>query len=310
MLRTVVIESPGHLFVKHKQLMLRQDGELTHVGSFEDIGWILLEHPHLTLTQAVVAEAALNNTVVIFCNKQFHPSSLAIPLEGNSLQGERQRNQVEAPIPRKKAIWKQIVQSKIQNQGALLSLLDIDGQPVKYLVSKVRSGDPENVEATAARRYWPLLFGHEFRRNNPVCPPNAALNYGYAILRSCAVRMLVSTGLNPSIGVHHKSRYNAFALADDMMEVYRPWVDRIVWSLFKEEKHPLENLDTFAKKALLEVLQHDVLHIDEIKPLGVSMRQYAVEIGNMLTSAINRLPKVEIISLNYEDHQIDGLEMD
>jgi CRISP-associated protein Cas1 len=310
MLRTIVIENPGHLFIKNSQLMIRQNGNEFRVGSLEDIGWLLLEHPQLTFTQAVLSHAAENNTVVIFCNERFYPSSVAVPLEGNTLQGERQRWQIDAPVPRKKGLWKQIVQQKIKNQAALLDLLGFDGTAVRYLVPKVKSGDTENVEAVAARRYWPLLFDDSFRRERIGLPPNNMLNYGYAILRSCAVRMLISTGLQPGIGIHHKNKYNAFALADDIMEPYRPWVDRIAWSLFMEEGVRGTNMTPETKRALLEVLQHDVLHNSEVRPLAVSMRHFAVDVGNVLGGKLERLRLAEIISLNIADNLLDGLELE
>jgi CRISP-associated protein Cas1 len=199
---------------------------------------------------------------------------------------------------------------KIANQAALLAYLGRDDTPVSYLIKKVRSGDPDNVEATAARRYWPLLLGEDFRREREGMSPNASLNYGYAILRSCATRMLVATGLHPGIGVHHQNKYNAFGLADDIMEPFRPWVDRIVWSLHVEQGLDTTELDTAMKKELLEVLQHDVQFGAEIRPLASAMRNFAVEIGNFMAGKIERLTPVKLISLNYEENTWNGFEMD
>lgn len=310
MLRTVVIENPGHLFVRNRQLMIRKNGDDLRVGSFEDIGWLLLEHPQITMTQSVMALASLSNTLVIFCDDRFFPCSIAMPMEGNTQQGERQRWQFEAPMPRQKQLWKQIIQMKISTQAGLLNLLNKDATPVAYLIKKVRSGDPDNIEAIAARRYWPLLMGEMFRRERTGSSPNALLNYGYAILRSCAVRMLVATGLHPGLGVHHRNKYNSFSLADDIMEPFRPWVDRIVWSLMIEEGLDVENLTSEIKKALLEVVQHDVQHGSEIRPLSNAMRHLAFEVGQYMGGKIERLSPVRIVSLNPEEAVSDVFEMD
>lgn len=310
MLRTIVIENPGHLFVKNSQLMIRKEYQEHHIGSFEDIGWILLEHPQLTLTQSVLAQAAEQNTVIIFCGDHFYPVSLAIPTDGNYVQGERIRWQFESSVPRRKSLWKQLIQLKILNQGLLLELLNKDSESIIYLRNKVKSGDPENTEAVAARRYWPRLMGENFRRDRIGMVPNPWLNYGYAILRSCATRMLTATGLHPGYGVHHANKYNPYALADDIMEPFRPWVDRIAWSMYFEHDYGFDDLNTSMKKELIEVLQHDVKQGNMIRPLAGAVQMLAYEVGQYLGDKIQKLTPVEIISLDIDKDTWNGLPLD
>lgn len=310
MLRTVVIENAGHLFVRNDQLMIRQNGSEVRVGSFEDIGWILLEHPQLTMTQAVMSRAASKNTVVIFCGDQYFPVSIATPTEGNYLQGERLRWQLDSTVPRKKSLWKQLIQQKIENQARLLELIGSESEPVAYLKSKVRSGDPDNIEAQAARRYWTLLFGFQFKRDRIGMIPNPWLNYGYAILRSCVVRMLTASGLHPGHGIHHANKYNAFALADDVMEPLRPWVDRIAWSLFHEQSFQTTELNTYLKKELLEVLQHDVQQGTYVRPMAQAIQQLGYEVAMYLGGKIEKITPIKLISLDTERETWDVLEME
>ncbi len=283
MSRTIVIEGAGHLNVRNKQLMLRRDEVDHHVGSFEDIAFILLEHPQLTFTQAVISEAAKENVAVVFCDQSRYPSSVALPVEGNGLQSERMRAQLEVTQPRCKQLWAKIIRMKIANQARMVDLIGLESDPLWYLSKKVRSGDTDNVEARAARVYWPILFGPDFRRHREGILPNALLNYGYAILRTAVARAIVSTGLIPSLGIHHHRRTNAYVLADDLMEPYRPWIDRIVWDI-KNEYAPInDELTTELKRALLEVTQHDVWIGGEYRPLLLAVQQTTFELAVALS---------------------------
>jgi CRISP-associated protein Cas1 len=254
MSRTIVIEGTGHLHVRNRQLMLHRDEVEHHVGSFEDIAFILLEHPQLTFTQSVISEAARENVAVVFCDQSRYPSSIALPVHGNNLQSERMRAQLDVTQPRCKQLWAKLVRMKIANQARM-------------------------VEARAARIYWPILFGDEFRRHREGIVPNALLNYGYAILRTAVARAIVSSGLIPSLGIHHHRKTNAYVLADDLMEPYRPWVDRVVWDIVSEYAPLNDELTPDLKKALLEVLQHDVWIGEVYRPFLLAIQQTTYELA-------------------------------
>lgn len=279
MSRTIVIEGAGHLHVRNRQLMLHRDEVEHHVGSFEDIAFILLEHPQLTFTQAVISEAARENVAVVFCDQSRYPSSVALPVQGNGLQSERMRAQLDVSQPRCKQLWAKLIRMKIANQARMVDLIGLESEPLWYLTKKVRSGDADNVEARAARIYWPILFGDDFRRHRDGIIPNALLNYGYAILRTAVARSIVSTGLIPSLGIHHHRKTNAYVLADDLMEPYRPWVDRVVWDIKNEYAPANDELTTELKKALLEVLQHDVWIGDVYRPFLLAIQQTTHELA-------------------------------
>lgn len=301
MSRTIVIEGDGHLFVRNKQLMLRRNEQEVHVGPFEDMAFVLLEHPHLTLTQAVISEAALQNVAVVFCDRSRYPSSIALPVDGNGLQAERMRAQLDVSQPRCKQLWAKLVRMKVANQARLIDLIGLDAEPLRYLSRKVKSGDTENIEARAARAYWPLLFGPDFRRHHPGIVPNALLNYGYAVLRTAVARAIVSTGLIPSLGIHHHRRTNAYVLADDLMEPYRPWVDRAVWDI-RNEFAPLDDeLTPDLKKALLEVLQHDVRIGEAYRPLPLAVQQSAYELAMALADSRRTLSDIRLTPAFHPD---------
>lgn len=196
------------------------------------------------------------------------PSSMLMPLESNSVQGERYRDQVEASLPLKKGLWKQIVQMKIRNQSLLLTKLDRDGEKLKPFYTNVKSGDADNREGIAAKIYWDELFGDEFVRSRTGPDPNALLNYGYSILRAAMARAIVGSGLSPSFGLFHKNRYNAFPLADDLMEPYRPFVDAVVYQLLLDDK---KELDSEVKQRLLRVLFADTEFEDCTRPLEIGL---------------------------------------
>jgi CRISPR-associated protein Cas1 len=172
------------------------------------------------------------NVAVVSCDDHYMPSGMFLPLDGHNTQTERIRNQLNASEPLKKQLWQQTIKCKIENQAAVLEKLGIDGNRLKLLASKVLSGDSSNLEAQAAAYYWQQLYGSDFVRSRKMESPNAQLNYGYAILRSLVARALSASGMYPSVGIHHRNKYNAFCLADDIMEPYRPFVDWQVLNMF------------------------------------------------------------------------------
>jgi len=238
----------------------------------EDIGVLIIDNPAVLYTHGCLTALLENNAAVILSTKNHHPAGLLLPLDTNSVQSERFQKQIEASIPLKKTLWKQTVQSKINNQARLLE--ETGGEPLrlKELSKEVKSGDTSNLEAQASRYYWPRLLGKEFRRERFGKSPNNLLNYGYMVLRAAVARSLVSSGLLPTLGIHHHNRYNAYCLADDIMEPFRPFVDRRVHQLNREEENP-DILSKEIKQELLKILTEDVRFEKETRPLTVGLHQ-------------------------------------
>lgn len=247
--RTLYFGNPAYLSLKLKQLVVRlpqKDGEnkdekeLTRTVPIEDIGVVILDHKQITVTQGLISELLDNNCAVITCDSRQLPVGLMLPLAGNSVQNERFRLQIDASLPLKKQLWQQTIEAKIRNQAAMLhySTGETHNNMLKWSES-VRSGDTENMEARAAVYYWKTVFPDNpyFVRDHEGGGANALLNYGYAILRAIVARALVASGLLPTLGIHHHNRYNAYCLADDIMEPYRPYVDRVVFDMISNDLH-------------------------------------------------------------------------
>lgn len=263
--RTLHFSNPAHLFTRNEQLVveLKDDERTTKTLPIEDLGVIILEHPQITLTSNLLEKLMAEQVAVITCNSKYMPSGMFMPLEANSVQTERIRTQLDASIPLKKQLWQQTVRSKIMNQAQVLERLGISNKRLLHLQNDVKSGDSTNCEAQAASHYWGQIYGGNFVRSRDPETPNAQLNYGYAILRSVVARALVASGMFPSIGIHHKNKYNAFCLADDIMEPYRPFVDWTVLHLL--DIHTTEEgLTKEQKIELLKLPQLDVF-IGEVK---------------------------------------------
>lgn len=232
--RTLHFSNPAHLSFSNAQLVIDIKGEqkITKTIPIEDIGVVIIEHPQITLSMNVLDALIKSNVAVVSCDDHYMPSGMFLPLDGHNTQTERIRNQLNASEPLKKQLWQQTIKCKIENQAAVLEKLGIDGNRLKLLASKVLSGDTSNLEAQAAAFYWQQLYGSDFVRSRKMESPNAQLNYGYAILRSLVARALSASGMYPSVGIHHRNKYNAFCLADDIMEPYRPFVDWQVINMF------------------------------------------------------------------------------
>jgi len=257
--------APAYISLKDMQLVLKRNGEVVGSIPIEDIGVLIVDHPGCTYSHAALNELLANNVAVVICGKNHHPNGLLLPLDANSLQSERFRVQVAAKEPAKKRLWKQLVQTKIKHQAWCLDQCDCEGgDGLRFLASKVKSGDVGNHEAQAAARYWKLLLGAEFRRSRDGLPPNGMLNYGYTILRAAVARALCGSGMHPSFGLHHHNRYNAYPLADDVMEPFRPIVDREVFNFWKKGE---TNVTPELKQALLGILSQDVFLAGEKRPL-------------------------------------------
>ena len=279
--RTLYFGNPAYLSLKLKQLVVRlpqNDGEqkdekeLTRTVPIEDLGVIILDHKQITITQALLAELLDNNCAVITCDSRQLPTGLFLPLAGNSVQNERFRLQLEASLPLKKQLWQQTIEAKIRNQAAMLSYTtgEVHKNMLKWSDS-VRSGDVENMEARAAVYYWKTVFPANpyFVRDHEGEGANALLNYGYAILRAIVARALVASGLMPTMGIHHHNRYNAYCLADDIMEPYRPYVDKTVFDILLED--PEAEITTAVKIKLLNIPVMEVCISGRRSPLMVAV---------------------------------------
>ncbi len=260
-----VSSAPAYISVKNKQMELKREGEIIGIIPVEDIGVLIVDNPGCTYSHAVLNELLANNVSVVICGQNHHPTGMLLPLDGHSVQSERFRVQAAAKLPAKKRLWKQIVQAKIRHQAWCLDQCERKGgSGLRALAAKVKSGDSEGHEAQAAARYWKYLFGDEFRRKRNGLPPNNLLNYGYTVLRAGVARALCGGGLHPSFGLHHHNRYNAYPLADDVMEPFRPLVDREV---FKAWQAGEINVTSDLKQQLLGVLSLDVSLNGEGRPL-------------------------------------------
>lgn len=268
--RIIDISEPAYLYIHQSQLCVDRDRKTIAQVSVEDLGILILNHPAIVMTQAVITKCQQNNAVVLFCDERHLPISITLPLwEGHSLHTKVLREQLSAAAPTRKRLWQQIVREKITEQINTLQRTGCSVEGLKRLRSKVKSGDLDNCEAQAARQYWPLLMGKAFRRDPSESGVNSLLNYGYSIMRAMIARAIVGTGLHPAIGLHHKNQYNGLCLADDVMEPFRPWVD---WQIFKLQKcgiHPVINKDT--KRPLLAMLSQDVTLDKHKMPLMVAV---------------------------------------
>lgn len=264
--QTLIFTSPVSLSLKDKQMVITfKDNKDTVTRPIEDVGFVVIENPMVSITVPLLNELADNNVAVIFCDKKMMPKTMLMTLDGNTIQQESYKYQLNASLPMKKNVWKQLVECKIKNQSLLLNKVGKGGGVLKPYYLNVKSGDSDNREGAAAREYWRLLFDDGFKREREGLPPNGMLNYGYTILRAAVTRALIGSGLYPAFGVFHRNRYNAFPLADDIMEPYRPFVDEIVYHLYYDGA--VNELDSQTKRKLLRVLFSDVKMGNVTRPL-------------------------------------------
>lgn len=276
--KTLYFGNPAYLSLKLEQLVIKtqrqeDDGEsLTRTIPIEDVGVVVLDHRQITITQGVMEKLLENNCAVITCDSRHLPVGLLLPLVGNTVQNERFRSQIDSSLPLRKQLWQQTIQAKIANQATVLeySTSRRHGNMLAW-VSQVKSGDSDNVEARAATYYWKTIFPErpDFLRGQFEDEPNGLFNYGYAILRAVVARSLVMSGLLPTLGIHHHNRYNAYCLADDIMEPYRPYVDRLVLDIIAEDGTLF--LTQSAKLRLLSIPVLDVEIDGHTSPLMVAV---------------------------------------
>lgn len=268
--RSLVFMHPAALSLRNGQMVIIRkeipDDNLT--VPIEDIGLVMINHAMVSLTIPLLNALTEQNVAVIFCNEKGMPASMLYNLQGNTTQGETLRNQLEAGEVLKKTLWKQIIETKIKNQAALLNKMGKEGSILKPLYTNVKSGDSDNREGIAARLYWTALFGRDFIRDRNIPGINSLLNYGYSVLRAAVTRALVSSGLFPALGIFHHHRSNAFPLSDDLMEPFRPFVDEIVFELTTQDE---TELSTATKSRLIRVLYVDTYFSKVTRPLSVGL---------------------------------------
>ena len=275
--RIVDVSSPAYLHLKHKQLLIDKQGETVGQVPIEDLGVLILEHPAIVLTQALIVSCQQNNVAVVFCDERHLPYSVLLPIsDGNNLHTKTIQQQIKLSIPTKKRIWQQVVIHKINGQAQVLKYFDKNAKSLEHLVSQVKSGDSENREAQAAQKYWRLLFGDTFRRDINVTGINSLLNYGYAIIRAMVARAIVASGLHPALGVQHHNQYNGLCLADDLMEPFRPWVDWLVYRLHQQNE--IKDVNQTNKQCMLELLSDTVLFNQQKMPLMVACHYLLADI--------------------------------
>lgn len=250
----------------------------------EDLGVVIVDDSQASYTQAVFIELLAAGATVMVTGKDHLPAGLMLPLDAHHVQTERHLAQVQATEPVRKRIWQALIFAKIAQQGAVLEHFTPDHGGLIPLSRRVRSGDPDNLEAQAAQRYWPRLFGKDFRRDRGAEGINAALNYGYAVVRAAAARAVVAAGLIPSLGVFHSNRGNPFCLVDDMFEPYRPYVDWRVKAWVLEQGNPVPDLsDRAVRAALLSIFNETVRVGDRRYPLLLALHQTAASLCRALT---------------------------
>lgn len=267
--RTLYFGNPAYLKTTNEQLIIEMhDSGETRSIPIEDIGLLILDHQQITITHALIAKLLEKNTALITCDATHHPTGLMLNLDGHSLQSQKFKAQLDATLPLKKQLWQQTVSCKINNQAALLQKNNKKYQLLFNYAKEVKSGDSENHEAKAAAYYWKNVFPEfvQFRRDRYGLPPNNFLNYGYAILRAIVARNLVGSGLLPTLGIHHRNQYNAYCLADDIMEPYRPFVDMLVCTMINIDE-PAFDITPAAKKQLLSLPAMDVYIEEQKSPL-------------------------------------------
>lgn len=302
--RTLYFGNPAYLSLRNNQLVIKipeveknaslpdtfkAQAEVTK--PIEDIGVLVLDNRRITVTSGVLEALLENNCAIITCDDRSMPVGLMLPLYGNTTQNERFRKQLDASLPLKKQLWQQTIKAKISNQGSVLkTYTDGEVRCMDIWADDVKSGDLDNLEARAAAFYWKTLFGHVegFSRDRDGVAPNHLLNYGYAILRATVARGLVTSGLLPTLGIHHHNRYNAYCLADDIMEPYRPYVDEMVFKLV-EEYGNCPQLNKELKAQLLTIPTIEVRIGGKRSPLMVAVAQTTASLYKCFNGELRRI---------------------
>ena len=307
--RTLCFSNPIYLSLRNAQLVLhipevennktlpeaiKKEAERTI--PIEDIGVVVLDNRRITITSGAMEALLENNCAVITCNQKSMPVGLLLPLCGNTTQNERFRSQLEASLPLRKQLWQQTIKQKILNQEHVLRINTAqETNCMRVWSNDVRSGDPDNLEARAAAYYWKNVFTTypNFVRDREGTPPNNLLNYGYAILRAIIARALVGSGLLPTLGIHHHNRYNAYCLADDIMEPYRPYVDQLVLDIIQCNLE-ISDITRDLKMRLLGIPMLDVVINGKRSPLMIAAQQTTASLARCFAGESKRISYPEM----------------
>lgn len=305
--KTLYFGNPAYLSLKDCQMVIRMpeivntdlpdlfETKTTKTIPIEDIGVVVLDNKQITVTHGLMEALLENNCALITCDSSRLPVGLMLPLCGHTTQNERFRYQLESSLPLRKQLWQQTIQTKIKNQAKILQAQGCTADNMLVWVEKVRSGDAENLEARAAAYYWKNVFPSldKFYRDRNGTPPNNLLNYGYAILRAIIARALVSSGLLPTLGIHHHNRYNAYCLADDIMEPYRPYVDKLVIDIILSGEDYTQ-LSTVVKSKLLSIPVLDVIIDGTRKPLMIAASTTTASLAKCFEGEIRKIAYPEM----------------
>lgn len=270
--RSILIENKATISSKNLQLVIITEARETTIP-IEDIGFLVIDNSEVYLSMNSMNLLVENNVALIICGKNHLPNGMFLNLNSHHIQQEVFKQQLDASVPLKKQLWQQTIIEKITNQGLLLSKITEKNNPLDYFASRVLSGDTTNMEAAAASHYWKAFFEFNFKRERFGDYPNNFLNYGYAILRAATARALSGSGLLNTLGIHHKSKYNAFALADDIMEPFRPLVDEKVAEIMHQYEE--QELNTKIKAELLQILTRTVYFKEEKSTLMIALQKTA-----------------------------------
>ena len=308
--KTLEFSTPGtRLSVSHRQLVIDRPDQPKVTRPIEDLGVVIVDDVRATYTQSVFLELLDAGATVLVSGRNHLPVGIMLPLDAHHVQTERHRAQIAAKEPVKKRVWQALIRAKIVQQAAVLTHFTGGHAGLAHMAGRVRSGDPDNLEAQAAQRYWPRLFGAVFRRDRDADGVNALLNYGYAVIRAAVARAIVAAGLIPSLGVHHRNRSNPFCLADDLFEPYRPYVDWRVKLLMGDETNPPPNLSQRETRAALLSLFNETVQVDERRlPLLYAIQAGATSLCRALTGGDRSLALPEGLPL--ESESSDGDEDD
>lgn len=290
-----VSSSPAFIHLRGGQMVLEREGMPDALVPIEDLGILILGGNGITCSAALLSACAENNVAVVVSDERHLPSAFLLPLAAHDTQTQVLEAQVSAPLPNQKRTWQKIVKAKIGAQASALTAIGAQNALLQNMARDVRSGDPENMEAQAARYYWPRLFGNEFRREREGGWPNALLNYGYAVVRASVARAIVGAGLHPSIGLHHHNKYNPFCLADDLMEPLRPMVDYRVWRV--KQLGTITEINKEAKQAMLAILTGTITIGGVKQEFLPAMHWYAASLRRVFTeNGELEIPEWEVLA--------------
>lgn len=278
--RIIDVSNPSYLHTRDCQMIVEQKKNEVDRVPIEDMGVLILSNPSITISSNLISSCQQNNCIIVFCDRKHLPVSVLLPLWSNSLHSKVLNIQTGVKKPTKKRLWQKIVIAKIESQIKALLSCGKSPSALESMKSRVKSGDPDNVESQASRVYWPLMFGKDFRRDQKAEGTNSLLNYGYALLRASVARAICGTGLHPALGIHHHNQYNPMCLADDLMEPFRPVVDRRVYKLWEKE---IFDISKKTKSFLLSFLSEPLVFRDKKLPLMVALQHTATSLKKALT---------------------------